>query len=63
MKLLCDRCGIRGGSDLAFLWFKKVIQGKAVWLCPDCGDEVEGDGEGGPETDEHDHAAPLRSLD
>lgn len=63
MKLLCDRCGIRGGSDLAFLWFKKAIRDKYVWLCPDCGDEAVDDGEGGGETDQHDQEPPPRSGD
>jgi len=43
MKLVCKLCGIRGGSDLAFIWYGKKIGGKTVWLCPDCSGEFEDD--------------------
>ena len=40
MKLLCQRCGHRGGSDLAFIWHGKTFKVKGsertLWLCPDC---------------------------
>jgi hypothetical protein len=44
MKLLCQRCGIRGSADLAFIWYAKTFEPKqggprretTLWLCPDC---------------------------
>lgn len=42
MKLVCSRCGHRGGADLSFIWYSKSFRapGKTVerWLrlCPDC---------------------------
>ena len=41
MKLECKNCGIRGGSDLAFIWYGKEVGSKTVWLCPDCAPEFE----------------------
>jgi len=45
MKLQCKSCGIRGGSDLAFIWHSKKIGTKTLWLCPDCVPEFENDEE------------------
>jgi hypothetical protein len=46
MKLHCQRCGIQGSADLAFVWYAKKFEvagsGKRdakLWLCPDCTDE------------------------
>lgn len=44
MKLLCQKCEIRGSADLAFMWFVKTFKPKkdgpqretTLWLCPDC---------------------------
>jgi hypothetical protein len=45
MKMQCKRCGIRGSSDLAFIWYGKKVDGKMLWLCPDCVPEFESDQE------------------
>lgn len=45
MKIKCKRCGIRGGSDLAFMWHSAETGGKVVWLCPDCLAEFDSDDE------------------
>lgn len=45
MKLQCKHCGIRGSSDLAFLWYGKKTDNKTAWLCPDCYLEFESDRE------------------
>ena len=45
MKLQCKRCGIQGGSDLAFVWYGTKVGGKTLWLCPDCVLEFENDAE------------------
>jgi hypothetical protein len=45
MKLQCRQCGIRGGSDLAFIWYSKKVGTKTLWLCPDCYGEFEDDNE------------------
>lgn len=50
MKLVCQRCGHRGGADLSFMWFEKTFGPKdtaggerTLRLCPDCSAEVGSD--------------------
>ena len=48
--MLCQRCGIQGGADLAFIWFPKTFavrrksggatRERTLWLCPDCANEL-----------------------
>jgi hypothetical protein len=49
MKLVCQRCGHRGGADLEFMWFSKTFEVKSsgarpvertLFLCPDCSSEL-----------------------
>ena len=51
VRLLCQRCGIRGSADLSFIWFAKTLkatrkdgspQERTLWLCPDCANELGG---------------------
>lgn len=49
VSLACQRCDIRGGEDLSFLWFAKALKvtrkdgstrARTLWLCPDCASEL-----------------------
>jgi hypothetical protein len=53
VSLKCERCDIRGGEDLSFMWFGKDFdvvrktdgsrRKRTLWLCPDCATELGSD--------------------
>lgn len=49
MKLLCQRCGIRGSWDLVMIWYMSRVKvngrERQMCLCPDCSLDCETDGE------------------